>query len=809
MRTHSLRLIDRLSGSSGSGRVLRRHARSMMLGGGVLMLAGVVFAQGGTAKPPAVSGVPSNPFFPAAGPLTRAFGTVGFPAPSSTGDTGFSVSGQAQAVSLLPAGAVCAGPGGVGQTNGGTITINGMVINVPANTIVQFPANSLTFADMICPTNLLNPAVAAAPSPPVLSSLAFDASGGAFTAASNGGVATPVLPSVEFSIDGNILGSPAGGGTNAGIGSIHVAGLISASQQSLNAGAGYIRTIDYTDGSIYVSSPTAAGGVQETRLLIADPVGRYGRQQTVPDLRFSVDTANPTIKSGATGYPMCVPRFNPATRPDPQCPQTNRPSVPPGTVGGCRTFTNVLPGNVAGNAALVGFTAVAGGGVAATPGFRIGGADIAPAPPPGSTFCTSFVMPALAGYPGAVAAAALQASNVVALTATGALAVPGPDPREQVPFEVGDFIQWSGTLVRANAPVGSNVAGGTETTNSQDVIWVHTIDANVAIFTQPRTLPAYVGVGQLGIGTDPQPKTAAAIPGVEATAKIFLEANTSDVGSIVDIYHDDKGFGITPATTRPVAAGGNFIAPVPGGEYFRWMTPENMTGTLAFQAAVTGRLFWATSAQPFGGGIETQYVGPQPGRARIRASSTPAINPGRICPSGGATGSLTVGADQGCAVTNSPTRYVRVALRSLCAPALNDNAGALFPATNLDNGVVAAGTPWIDINAPTVSIAGGPATAPQLPGVGPGLAVPGDTPTTGLCVERAQFANGLFTGQYMAPMGEFIFPENTLAGTPVVPENMWNLGFLVYGEGGGGGSCNGFFCSGAGTSAAAPAPSPW
>jgi hypothetical protein len=771
-----------------------------MLGGSVLMLAGVVFAQGGTAKPPAVSGVPSNPFFPAAGPLLRAFGPLGFPAPSSTGDTGFTLSGQAQAVSLSPPGAVCAGPGGVGQTNGGTITLNGQVITIPANTIVQFPANSLTFADMICPTNLLNPAVVAPASPPLMSSLGFDGSGGTVTAASTGGQASPVLPSVEFTVDGNIMGNLAAG-TNAGVGSIFVAGLVSASPQATNAGAGYIRFIDYTDGSIYVSSPTAAGGVQESRLLIADPVGRYGRQQTVPDLRFSVDTANPTIKSGATGYPMCVPRFNPATTADPQCPQANRPIVPPGTVGGCRTFTNSLPGNVAGNAALTGFTAVAGGGVTATAGFRIGAADIAAAPPAGSTFCTAFVMPALAGYPGAAAAAALQASNVVALTATGALAVPGVDPREQVPFEVGDFIQWAGTLVRANAPVAS----GTETTNTGDVIWVHTIDANVAVFTQPRTLPAYVAVGQLGIGTDPQPKTAVAIPGVEATAKIFLESNTSDVGSIVDIYHDDHGFAVTAATTRPVASGGNFIAPVPGAEYFRWMTPENMTGTLAYQAAVTGRLFWATSAQPFGGGIETQYVGPQPGRARIRASSTPAINPARVCPSGGVTGSLTVGADQGCAVTNSPTRYVRVALRSLCAPGLTDNAGALFPATNLDNGVAPATTPWIDINAPIA----GPGTAPQLPGAGPGLAVPGDSPTTGLCLERAQFANGLFTGQYMAPMGEFIFPENTLAGTPVVPENQWNLGFLVYGEGGGGGLCNGFFCSGAGTSAAAPAPSPW
>jgi hypothetical protein len=757
----------------------------LMLGGSVLMLAGVVFAQGGTAKPPTVSGIPTNPFFPTAGPLLRSLNVLSFPAAGSTGSSGFFVSGQAQAVALTP-GAVCAGPGGAGQTTGGTVTINGMVITIPANTIVQFPANSLTFADTICPTNLINPAVPPPPAPSILSSLAFDGSGGTPTPAGGGGQATPVLPSVEFSIDGNIIGNP-GAGTNAGVGSVHVAGLVSVSQQGLNAGTGFISNIDYTDGSIYVSSPTAAGGVTESRLVIADPIGRYGRRQTVPDLRFSVDTANPTIKSGATGYPMCVPRFNPAVAPDPQCPQANRP------VTNCRTFVN-SPGNPAGNAGLTGLIALAAGGTAVVPGFRIaGGGDIPPAAPPGTPFCKAYVMPALAGYPGAVAAAAIQPSNVVALVAPGgALAAPGPDPREQVPFEVGDYIEWAGTLVRGgNTPAAS----ATDATNTGDVIWVHTIDANVAVFTQPRTLPAYIAVGASGIGVDPQSKAIVAVPGVEATARINLETNTTDVASIVDFYTDDHGFAITPATTRPIASGGNFLAPVAGAEYFRWMTTEGMTGSLANQAGA--KLPYATTAQPFGGGIQTQYVGPSPGRARIRANAVPPINPARVnvCPSGGAPGSLTVGADQGCAVTNSPTRYVRVAIRSLCAPAIVDNTPAAIPPTNLDNGAVAAATPWIDINAAL-------GTSPLLPGAGPGAAVPGDAPSTGLCLERAQFANGLFSGQYMAPVGEFIFPENSLSGSPVVPATTWQLGFLVYGEGSiAGGST--------GTSTAPPAPSPW
>ncbi len=65
-----------------------------------------------------------------------------------------------------------------------------------------------------------------------------------------------------------------------------------------------------------------------------------------------------------------------------------------------------------------------------------------------------------------------------------------------------------------------------------------------------------------------------------------------------------------------------------------------MTGTLTDQAA--GKNPFITSAQPFGGGIQTQYVGPVPGRARIRANKVPAINPAvAICPS--------TGGSQGCA----------------------------------------------------------------------------------------------------------------------------------------------------------------
>jgi hypothetical protein len=44
-------------------------------------------------------------------------------------------------------------------------------------------------------------------------------------------------------------------------------------------------------------------------------------------------------------------------------------------------------------------------------------------------------------------------------------------------------------------------------------------------------------------------------------------------------------------------------------------------------------------------------------------------------------------------------------------------------------------------------------------------------------------ANGLQAGVYTAPMFNFIFPENTRIGDPVVPNDLWHLGFLRFGEG--------------------------
>src|SRR4051794_9300084 len=143
--------------------------------------------------------------------------------------------------------------------------------------IVHMPANWMTWADMIHG----GPSLALKDSP---------------------------YPSFEIRVVGNIVAGK------------HMAGLMFASQQSVNAATGTISKIDYDTGRIHVDTGDPANPAV---IEINDPNGRFGRKQS-PDPRFSVDDQNPTIHAG-TGYPMCVPRTDPATADDPLCPQVNRP----------------------------------------------------------------------------------------------------------------------------------------------------------------------------------------------------------------------------------------------------------------------------------------------------------------------------------------------------------------------------------------------------------------------------------------------------------------------------------------------------
>jgi len=471
-------------------------------------------AAGGTAKPPPGAVAP--------------FVTATLPDPGTTVDPslihGFDDTGFIQSATVDATNASCPNTTDPHRL-GGTLTLNNGPIVIPCNSVIQMPANTFTWADFI--------------------------HGGPSLDLGSG------YPSFQIHAIGNVVGDR------------RIAGLLYASQQSLNASTGVITGIDYATGNLLVDTgnPAAPATVQ-----INDPNGRFGRAQS-PDARFSVDDANPTIHAG-TGYPMCVPRTDPAVADDPLCPQANRPNLVPVTVngasvaavaGGCRNFS------VAGIAPPV--------------------SGELPAPAAGQAFCSQYVMPSVA-----------------------ARAATGPDPRQQAPFEVGDSINFSGTRIQG-------------ATAAADYISAHTIEANIGVYTMPGTQPSYLAIGDFGVGTaDP---SLIAINGfaVETQNRIFLESETTDVKTPVDIYMQD-------------------VNPQTGTVRNRWITPFEMTGEQ------NGPL-QADGVTPIGGGITTQQSGPQPQRARLRATKAP------------------VG------LLSQPTRTIRVAVRSLCVPQapVNDAAG--------------------------------------------------------------------------------------------------------------------------------------
>jgi cytochrome c peroxidase len=529
----------------------------------------------GTARPPAI-------FTPAAGTVTIT-PPAPPPVPAPTLSTAvrnihaFTAIGFVQQATV--SGASC--PALPRRRWGGTAVVNGISIIIPCNTILQMPANTLTWAEML-PASLGGVGTST-------TSLLLPPQAGTVT-----------YPSTELRVEGNIVDGR------------YIAGLVFVSQQSLNTATGYITGFDNANGVIFVGDK--AGGPAQVRLQLNDPAGRFSKGQS-PDGRFSVDDANPTVRS-ITGYPMCVPRS--ATANDPLCPQRNRPLA----ASGCRTLRDA------------GVTLPIG-------------RDLLP-PPTDAVYCPAFVM----GNPATAAPTA-------------------PTSTQQAPFAVGDQITWSGTLMK----------GDGKGPNGSDTVSVHTLIANVGIFTQPGTLPVYLAIGEFRVGNFTPTPVVNGVP-QELQDRLVLEAVVTDVTSIVDIYMVD-------------------VNPTTGAITNRWVTPGTMTGGI-------GAI--GSNGHIIDGGITTQFDGPVPGRVRIRANRAVAN------------------------ILNSPTRNIRVVARTLCDPA--------------------------NVNET------------RLSGI-----------TTVACIDRAPAANGLKTGQYMAPTFEYILPENVVPGDPIVPNNFWNLGFLINGEG--------------------------
>jgi hypothetical protein len=213
----------------------------------------------------------------------------------------------------LDGGSMC--PGVDPLLVGGTVTLNGVTMIVPCNTILQMPAGTLTWAQLFDPT------LAAPVNMPAPNGRGAQSSGQSGLALSDTPGPFP-YPSFEIRAVGNVVKDAAGNRK-------YIVGLIAPiSQQGLNAGSGEITCIDYTNGLLYVGGATAKPGescsaIHGARVQMNDPIGRWGLPHS-PDPRFTGDTNNTTMHT-ASGYPICVPRTDPAFNDDPLCPKGNRP----------------------------------------------------------------------------------------------------------------------------------------------------------------------------------------------------------------------------------------------------------------------------------------------------------------------------------------------------------------------------------------------------------------------------------------------------------------------------------------------------
>ena len=373
----------------------------------------------------------------------------------------FDITGFIQEASLDSAGKICT-PSDP-RLAGGTLKVNGLNVIVPCNTILQMPAATLTWQELfsLAPRDIGLPL--GSNGIPTQLGLALQDTVVSPVATSYNGP----LPSYEVRVQGNVVNGK------------YIAGLVFISQQSLNLGQGTIAAIDYAKGELQISVKKDPSPVI-VRVRINDPIGRFGKSHGGPgsgaaliepgyDQRFSIDEESPTIHA-VTGFPMCIPRTDPFTdADDPLCPQANRPRAP-----NCRSLPVPFPRFVQ---------------------------------PADGQFCTTFVI----DPPGTIAAPCNP----------GAVCAQPSDPARQAPFEVGDFIDFQGTLkVDAEGPYVS----------------AHTIVNSAGIYTTPGTMPAYVVIEALIQGTSALP-----LPNLpqEATSRIKVEGFTTDPTGLIDVYAMD------------------------------------------------------------------------------------------------------------------------------------------------------------------------------------------------------------------------------------------------------------------------------
>jgi hypothetical protein len=355
--------------------------------------------------------------------------------------------------------------------SGGHITVNNIDVTIPTNTIVVFPAAYWTMSQVMA----LGPAAGS-------SGLGLN------DVVKNRGA-------YEASITGNMVFA-AGAPT-------YVAGDVHIAEHSLQNTDGYIRSINYATGELCVGANPAPnlGPVCSTpnvRVRLNDPNHVYSGPPVAlaNDTRFQVDPDNPTVSAG-TGYPMCIPRIDPAIEIDPDCPIGNRPT----DVAGRFLKIFVMSGPD--------YQAVAGGGGGGGGGGKGGGGG------GGGALVTPFVQ---------------SCNNAPTLNASPT-DINQCQPTKQAPMVPGDYISYSGV------PATDGAMSATA------------IDVNVGIYTRQGVgNVAYLKWGEGRIGTGPQDCAALAAAECQFGLRIVgFATDPSRIGTAnnkLNFYYID----VNPAT---------------------------------------------------------------------------------------------------------------------------------------------------------------------------------------------------------------------------------------------------------------------
>jgi hypothetical protein len=343
------------------------------------------------------------------------------------------------------------------------------------------------------------------------------------------------FPSYEVRVVGNILPPLVLGGAPR-----YVVGMIlPVSQQGLNGGAGLINFIDYDGTQPSMGNMPGrfrVGGIPNdpTTGAICEINDPVARWGVAhsPDPRFTSDTGNLTI-TAALGYPVGIPRLGfPTTL-------INGVNVPDDPL---RPLAN-RPLNMP-----------------VSDPFLVLGAFL-------RTFTMNVTGPAL-----------------------------NCDATKQVPLMVGDWVDFSGTLMKI-------VQAGVNTPANM-FMSVHSLTAHLGIQTAPGTDPAYVRVEEFLIGVGPFPLPAG--PAAEASNRCVLVAFTTDNNTVNPGVNDSSpGTHINAVVAH--SNGQDTEVLFPNGN---WNDRANLATGIQIDDPVRGRLRLQLNKNDVNGNVNNNTVAP-------------------------------------------------------------------------------------------------------------------------------------------------------------------------------------------------------